>query len=189
MKKKLFITSLILFTSLSACANIDDNDEKNLAKKNVETVESTTNKDLSLDTYTTFYSEGQFKLTIIDASIRKFEEIYDTNIIDNIKEKAKGKYVIYIDYAFEDTTIDTEFYMSSYRISDLMPKAKTEDGEELELVSATNLVPNIDNLKINEESIRAIFISEKKIDRTEFLFDIKDKLDRNNVYSVVLDLN
>lgn len=190
MKKKLFVTSLILTTSLSACVKNGVNDNKNLDNKDIESVESAENKDISLDTYNTFYSEGQFKLTIVNASIKKFEEINDISIKDNIEEAAEGKYVVFLDYIFEDLTIDSDFSMSSYKMADLMPEANTVAGDrQFQLISATNIVPDIENLKANEESIRAIFVSDEKINQVNFNFHIKDKLERQNVYSAVIALD
>lgn len=186
MKKSLLLVSLGLIVSLSGCRQKTEDNRQSIDASNIENQESIEDEDISFDTYSGFSSEGQFELSIVDTSIRKFEDIEDANVVDNIKEKAKGKYVIYMDYIFEDKTIDTDFSYSSYKLSDLTPKAKSEDNKSLELVSATNVVPGLEGLKDNEEGIRAIFVSDEKLDLVEYNFLIVDKLDRENTFKIKL---
>lgn len=195
MKKKILALGLAQIIIFSACSK-DKNKSEDLSKESEESAEvsevfdeSTEIPEDIFDTRQSFSSKGQFKLTFVDTSIRKFDQIDDPNIIDNIKDRAEGKYVIYIDYIFEDKTIDSDFSMSSYKMGDLMPSASTEEGLSLELVSATNILPGLDKLKPNEESIRAIFVSNEKLDEVEVSFTIKDKLDQETYYSNVFDLD
>lgn len=195
MKKKILALGLAQIIIFSACSK-DKNKSEDLSKESEESAEvsevfdeSTEIPEDIFDTRQSFSSKGQFKLTFVDTSIRKFDQIDDPNIIDNIKDRAEGKYVIYIDYIFEDKTIDSDFSMSSYKMGDLMPSASTEEGLSLELVSATNILPGLDKLKPNEESIRAIFVSNEKLDKVEVSFTIKDKLDQETYYSNVFDLD
>ncbi|MDD7463473.1 MAG: hypothetical protein SOW41_00495 [Anaerococcus sp.] len=182
MKKNFFLTGLTLLAILTACGK--NNVNKISYEESPPSIDIS--EDIDLDTYSGFASDGQFELSIIDTSIRKFEDIDDTKIIDNIKDKAKGKYVIYIDFIFEDKTIDTDFSYSSYKLQDLLPKAKNMDKKDLELVSATNIVPGLEGLKSNEESVRAIFVSDKKEKNIDYSFKITDKLDKENKFKIRL---
>ncbi|MDO4672605.1 MAG: hypothetical protein Q4A76_06805, partial [Porphyromonadaceae bacterium] len=72
---------------------------------------------------------------------------------------------------------------------DLVPEAKTKDKKDLKLVSATNIIDDIDSLKDNEESVRAIFVSDKLIDKMDVYFKIKDKLGEVDEHEFEITIN
>lgn len=195
MKGKFFIWAMSLTVILSSCANSKDKalDQSLKEKASVDSSEpmeiSDEIPDDIFDTRESFSDKNQFTLSFVDVSIRSFEQIEDNKIIDSIKDKARGKYLIYVDYIFEDETIDSDFSMSSYKLGDILPKAKTKDGENLDLVFATNLVPEIDEIKKNQESVRAIFASDQKIDQVDISFNITDKLGQKTHYKKNFDIN
>lgn len=195
MKGKFFIWAMSLTAILSSCANSKDKalDQSLKEKASVDSSEpmeiSDEIPDDIFDTRESFSDKNQFILSFVDVSIRSFEQIEDNKIIDSIKDKARGKYLIYADYIFEDETIDSDFSMSSYKLGDILPKAKTKDGENLDLVFATNLVPEIDEIKKNQESVRAIFASDQKIDQVDISFNITDKLGQKTHYKKNFDIN
>lgn len=191
MKSKLLFL-LILIGLFTGC---DKNVDKDPDYSKEDFYESLNQDSISLEPYFEFASDDQFVLTIMEASIRDFEDTEDSSLKDRIGNKAQGSYVIYLDYTFEDKTIDTDFSLSSYKMADLMPKAYLYDGKsevkgkELELLTATNIVEGLENSKANEESIRAVFVSDDKIDKAYFSFNIEDKLNHENSDGFVLELD
>lgn len=187
MKYKKIILCLCFLLVFVGCSKNEEDKDIDLSKE--LSLEGSEDLSIEFDTYDSFSADGQFKLTIIDTSIRDFTEIEDRHIIDRIKNEAEGKYVIFVDYVFEDLTIDNEFYMSSYKMGDLMPKLNKEDGSKLKLVSANNETSETIDLKDNEELLRAIFVSEEKLGKVDLSFVIKDKLGEKTEYANTFDLD
>lgn len=177
MKKSKIFSLFLMLIFLSSCNNKTEDSRNNIESSNIKINESSDNKDIVLEAYPQFESEGQFKLKVIDASIRKYHELEDENILENLKDEDKDKYIVFIDYIFEDCTIDSDINFSSYNLEDILPnKAESLDGNELSLVSATNIVDTIKNHNQNEQSVRAVYVVDKKVSEFDLSFAITNKL-------------
>ncbi|MDD7305291.1 MAG: hypothetical protein PUG67_01740 [Peptoniphilaceae bacterium] len=188
MKKSFLPISLACLVLFTACGqkqknkNISTEDKIQISDQSIE------DKNLSFEPYSGFSNPNQFEVSIRDMREIKFENITDPKMIENIKDKAEGKYVIYIDYVFEDKTIDNDFSNSSYKLQDILPSAFDSKDKELEFIFATNIVPEIDLIKSNQESIRAVFVSDQKVDFVKYKFSIKDNLDTYNDYVIKFEV-